>query len=80
MIDRSLIKDHCQVVASCGKPVGVVDHLEYDYIKLVKNDPESGGQHHYIPLSWIDKIDDNKVILNKNHGEVLANWKTELPD
>lgn len=46
MVDKSAIKDHTQVVASCGTHVGVVDHLDGERIKLAKSDPESGGKHH----------------------------------
>lgn len=76
MINKSEIKDHSQVVASCGTHVGVVDHLDdQDRIKLSKSDPEAGGKHHFIPLTWVDKVDDNKVILNKNSKEVFAGWQ-----
>ncbi|WP_312947158.1 DUF2171 domain-containing protein [Superficieibacter sp.] len=76
MTNKSEIKNHAQVVASCGSHVGVVDHLDdQDRIKLAKSDPESGGKHHYIPLSWVDKVEDNKVILNKDQKEVFAGWQ-----
>lgn len=39
MVDKSAIKDHTQVVASCGTHVGVVDHLDGERIKLAKSDP-----------------------------------------
>ncbi|WP_163361263.1 DUF2171 domain-containing protein, partial [Enterobacter hormaechei] len=37
--------------------------------------PESGGKHHFIPLGWVDKVEDNKVVLTKNHKEVFAEWQ-----
>lgn len=77
MISAKDIKDHSQVVASCGSHVGIVDHLDgSDRIKLAKSDPESAGEHHYIPLNWVEKVEDNKIILNKNKQEVFSNWKT----
>lgn len=75
MVNKSEIKDHTPVVASCGTHVGVVDHLDGERIKLSKSDPESGGKHHYIPLEWVDKIDGNKVVLNKNYEETFAAWQ-----
>jgi hypothetical protein len=75
MVDKNEIMDHAQVVASCGTHVGVVDHLDGERIKLAKSDPESGGKHHFIPLGWVDKVDDNKVVLTKNHKEVFAEWQ-----
>lgn len=75
MVNNSEIKDHAEVVASCGTHVGVVDHLDGARIKLAKSDPAAGGQHHYIPLELVDKVDGNKVILNKNHEEATADWQ-----
>ena len=72
MVNQSEIKDHAQVMASCGTHVGTVDHLDGNRIKLAKNDSESGGKHHYIPLEWVDKIDGNNGVLTKDHKEVLA--------
>lgn len=75
MVNKSEIKDHAQVVASCGSHVGVVDHLDGERIKLAKSDPESGGKHHYIPLEWVAKVDDNKVVLTQDHKAVFAGWQ-----
>lgn len=75
MVNQSEIKDHAQVMASCGTHVGTVDHLDGNRIKLAKNDSESGGKHHYIPLEWVDKIDGNNVVLTKDHKEVFVGWQ-----
>ena len=75
MVNQSEIKDHAQVMASCGTHVGTVDHLDGNRIKLARNDSESGGKHHYIPLEWVDKIDGNNVVLTKDHKEVFAGWQ-----
>src|SRR5690606_13978104 len=75
MVEKSAIKDHTQVVASCGTHVGVVDHLDGERIKRAKSDPESGGKHHLIPLGSVDKVEDNKVVLTKDHKEVFAEWQ-----
>ncbi|ETF03623.1 hypothetical protein W822_05670 [Advenella kashmirensis W13003] len=76
MVDKSEIKEHAEVVDNNGNIVGVVDHLEGDHeIKLAKNAPESGGQHHLIPISWVDRIEENQVVLSKSISEVEQNWK-----
>lgn len=75
MVDKSAIKDHTQVVASCGTHVGVVDHLDGERIKLAKSDPESGGKHHFIPLGWVDKVEDNKVVLTKTIKRFLLSGR-----
>jgi len=37
--------------------------------------PKSGGEHHVIPLDWVDKIDD-KVRLKKSARDAMAQWQT----
>ncbi len=53
--------------------IGSVDHLQGDAIKLTRKDSPD-GLHHYIPLSWVDHV-DNHVHLNKNSVETELNWK-----
>lgn len=67
------IREHMQVIASCGKCVGVVDAVESNAIKLTRKDSPD-GQHHFIPKSWIDHVDSH-VHLSKNSKETELNWK-----
>jgi hypothetical protein len=67
------IKERMDVIASCGKKVGVVDHVEGGYIKLTKNDSPD-GQHHFIPLGWVERVDGH-VHLIKNSMETDRDWK-----
>ena len=69
------IKKHMHVIASCGKKVGVVDHVDGGAIKLTKNDSPD-GQHHFIPFGWIERV-DNHVHLNKNSQETEQGWKSD---
>lgn len=74
MIDPSDIKEHMEVVGSDGDHVGTVDHCEgSDIIKLTKSDPVAGGEHHYIPLAWVDRI-DQRVHLAHPGMEARARW------
>ncbi len=68
------IREHMAVIASCGKTIGKVDHVDGDQIKLTKND-SSDGRHHLIPMSWVDHVDDH-VHLNRNSEEAEDGWKT----
>ena len=69
------IKDGMDVIASCGKKVGVVDCVESNAIKLTrKNSPD--GQHHYVPTGWIERVDSH-VHLTKNSQETEKNWKSD---
>jgi hypothetical protein len=40
-------------------------------IKLTKSDPLSEGSHHFIPVDWVERVDEH-VHLKKDSTEVLA--------
>jgi len=68
------ISEHMEVVGSDGEHVGTVDHLEgINQIKLTKNDPSANGTHHFIPVDWVDHVDD-KVHLTKSSKEAKELW------
>lgn len=69
------IRPHMDVFASCGKKVGVVDHIEGNAIKLTRNDSPD-GQHHYIPASWVERVDSH-VHLTRNSVETEQCWKSD---
>ena len=67
------IKEHMDVIASCGKKVGIVEQVGGGAIKLTKKDSRD-GQHHFISIGWIERVDSH-VHLNKNSIETEQNWK-----
>jgi hypothetical protein len=66
------IVPHMDVFASCGKKVGVVDHLEGGTIKLTQKDSPD-GLHHFIPTGWVVRVDEH-VHLSKNSVETAQGW------
>jgi hypothetical protein len=68
------IQKHMDVIASCGKKVGVVDAVEGTSIKLTRKDSPDGN-HHLIPESWVDHVDAH-VHLNKNSAQTELEWQT----
>jgi len=71
-----VLLDHfMDVIASCGKKVGVADRVEGSAIKLTKKDSPD-GQHHYVPVGWIGRVDGH-VPLTKNSKETEENWKSD---
>lgn len=66
MIDKSKITEHAEILGSCGRHVGTVDHVEGDFIKLTSSDSED-GQHHYLPISAVASVEEGKVITTMNH-------------
>jgi hypothetical protein len=76
MVSPTLIKERMEVVGSDGVHVGTVDHLEgRDTVKLTSDDPEAGGENHYIPLAWVDHV-EMKVHLKQSGAEAKARWKS----
>jgi hypothetical protein len=69
-IDTSKIKEHMEVIAADGEKIGKVDHMQDGKIKLTKNDSPD-GQHHLVPLEWIDHVDAH-VHLNKSLKDIKA--------
>jgi hypothetical protein len=70
------VEVHMEVVGSDGQHVGTVDHLEgADKIKLTKDDPKSGGKHHFITYEQVERVADRKVHLNKPAKDVVAHWE-----
>lgn len=72
-VDTSGVREHMDVVASCGTKVGVVDRLEGGAIKLTFRDSPD-GLHHFVPLGWVTKVDD-KVHLKPTAAEAKKQWK-----
>lgn len=77
MPDTSQIKEHMDVICSDKKTVGKVDHLEgADKIKLSKQISPDGEHHHFIPVAWVDHVDQH-VHLSKSRDEVTTHWQHE---
>lgn len=75
MIDANTIKEHMEVVGSDGEHVGTVDHCEGDIlIKLTKSDPAAKGEHHYIPMKWVNHVDE-RVHLSNSASDARMKWQ-----
>lgn len=75
MADTSQIRERMDVISSGRKTVGKVDHLEgADKIKLTKQSLPDGQHQHFIPLSWVDHVDQD-VHLNKSDADVTSHWQ-----
>lgn len=76
MVTPMQIREQMEVVGSDGAHVGFVDHVEgTDEIKLTKDDPDAGGQDHYIPLAWVIHA-EIKAHLKLCGKEAKARWGT----
>ena len=68
------VRERMDVIASCGKKIGVVDHLDGDSIKLTRKDSPD-NQHHFIPMNWVERVDSH-VHLATNSEETERSWKS----
>ena len=73
MVETSQINEHMEVVSSDNHHVGRVDHVLGSEIELAKMDLQAMGQHHKIPLSWVEWVDD-KVHLNLSRDAAKDQW------
>ena len=73
---RSQITEHMPVVCSEGGQFATVDHLDVgDSIKLTKDDQ---GNHHWIPLSWVTRVDEH-VHVDRPGKQAMQDWYTSAP-
>jgi hypothetical protein len=71
------IREHMEVVGSDDQHVGTVDKTAGDRIILTKSDPDSGGAHHSLSCSEIDRVEGDKVILDCSADEAKNRWRDE---
>ena len=66
------IKEHMKVIGKDGAPVGTVDRVEGDRIKLTKKDSGAGhqGHHHYIDRKLVGAVEGDTVKLSVNASGV----------
>ncbi|GAA3895081.1 hypothetical protein GCM10022276_12710 [Sphingomonas limnosediminicola] len=72
-----LIREHMEVVGSDDEHLGTVDKIAGDRIILTKSDPESGGSHHSLSCSNIDRIEGERVILDCKADDARKHWRDE---
>lgn len=72
-----LVSEHMEVIGSDKKHVGTVDKLMGDRIILTKSDKDSGGVHHSLGCSDIERVEGDKVILDCSADEARKKWRDE---
>ena len=74
MDSLSSIREHMKVVGADGVPVGIVDKVEGDRIKLTTESSGEGrheGHHHYIRGDLVADVDGDEVRLSANAANAL---------
>lgn len=73
---RDQIQEHMPVVCSDGGQFATVDHLDTgDSIKLTRDE---NGNHHWIPLDWVMRVDD-KVHVDRPGDQAMKDWSDSPP-
>lgn len=83
---RDRVRGHMAVIGADGVPVGTVDAVEGDRIKLTRHDSGAGfeggrhdGHHHYLPLGLVAGIEGDTIRLSAN-GDVAHGMEGEEGD
>jgi hypothetical protein len=71
------IREHMEVVGSDDRHVGTVDRVAGDRLILTRSDPDSGGAHHSLSCSDIDRVENDRVILDCSADEAKNRWRDE---
>lgn len=75
-MNKTDIREHMPVVSSDQGEFGTVDCVEGDAIKLTKG---QDGKHHWIPTSWVTKVDE-KVYIDRPGSQVMHEWFDSPPE
>jgi hypothetical protein len=71
------IREHMEVVGSDDKHVGTVDRIAGDRIILTRSDPQSGGVHHSLSCTDVDRVDNDRVVLDCTADKARERWRDE---
>ena len=61
----SEIKEHMRVVDSDGGHLGTVDRVKGSRLKLTRDDPASGAEHHYLHLAMVAAVESGAARLTR---------------
>jgi hypothetical protein len=70
-------REQMEVVGSDGEHVGTVDRVAGDRLILTRSDPQSGGVHHSLSCTDLDRIDGDRVILDCPAEKARERWRDE---
>lgn len=75
--DRKMIQPNAKIFAK-GVKVGSVDAVDGDYLKLNRKDSDD-RMHHWIPLSWVEKVVDSNIYLDHSAAEFKSQRRNSKP-
>jgi len=80
MSNLDQVREHMQVIDAEGTPLGKVDRIDGDRIKLTRDSSGEGsheGHHHYIPSGLVAGVEGDNVRLSARVDAVESIFETE---
>ena len=80
MSNLDQVREHMQVIDAEGTPLGKVDRVEGDRIKLTRDSSGQGsheGHHHYIPAGLVAEVEGDNVRLSARIDAVESIFQSE---
>jgi hypothetical protein len=74
MSELSAVREHMKVVGADGVPVGIVDRVEGERIKLTRDSSGEGhheGHHHYVRGDLVAAVEGDEVRLSANAANAV---------
>lgn len=74
------VREHMQVIDAEGTPLGKVDRIEGDRIKLTRDSSSAGfgeSRHHFIPAGLIAEVEGDTVRLSGRIDAIESIFETE---
>ena len=74
------VREHMQVIDAEGTPLGKVDHVEGDKIKLTRDSSGQGsheGHHHFIPAGLVADVEGDTVRLSARIDAIESIFQSE---
>jgi hypothetical protein len=74
------VREHMQIIDAEGTPIGKVDAIEGDRIKLTRDSSGAGaheGHHHFVPAGLIADIEGDTVRLSARIDALESIFETE---
>ena len=80
MSNLDQVREHMQVIDAEGTPLGKIDRIEGDRIKLTRDSSGAGsheGHHHFLPAGLVADVEGDTVRLSARIDAIESIFQTE---
>lgn len=71
------IREGLEVVGSDGRPIGTVESIVGQLLRVKGTDPAGGGSRHFLDLAFVAEVDAKRVKLLVPSAEAKERWSAE---